>query len=230
MSILLFVVPIITDYRNSRTPLGPRTVAAVISRPAMGGVPIGRGLTYNPPPFPVAFKNPDIVVEFLNTFWIAVIAAFAAGGAVGAVLFGALSRGSKDANKLKADFEQKEQEFEAYKSSVAGHFDKTSELVNELTQDYVKVYKHLAEGARNLGEPRSDMDLLEQQQGRVLITVPDAAETRAAETSPEPGEPAPDVTETAEEEPESIDEASREYISETIKEAADIAGKIDDKK
>ena len=43
---------------------------------------------------------------------------------------------------------------ETYKASVNTHFNKTSDLVNELTQDYVKVYRHLAEGAQTLSETR----------------------------------------------------------------------------
>lgn len=164
----------------------------------------------------------------MNSFWLILIAAFAAGCAIGAVIFAAMSRGSRDAGKLKTELEEKEREFQAYKSSVAGHFNRTSELVNELTQDYVKVYQHLSEGARDLGEPRSDMDLLEQKQGRVLIAVPDATGEPEA-----PGESARDDapssgTEESGNKKQTIDEASREYISETIREAADIADKIDE--
>ena len=169
-------------------------------------------------------------MESINSFWLVVVAAFAAGCAIGALVFGTMSRGTKDAKKLKTELEEKEQELQAYKASVAGHFNKTSELVNELTQDYVKVYKHLSEGARNLGEPRDDMNLLEQQQGRVLISIPetgDVSETEelVASESAESESAAP----VDEKGPEAIDDASREYISETIKEAADIAGQIDQK-
>lgn len=44
-----------------------------------------------------------------------------------------------------------EEEFETHKSDVDKHFATTSELVNELTESYVKVYKHLSEGAEQLG-------------------------------------------------------------------------------
>ena len=57
------------------------------------------------------------------------------------------------------------------KPAFNGHFDKTAELVNELTQDYVKVYKHLAEGAQALGDGRNFTNVLEQHQGKVLISV-----------------------------------------------------------
>jgi hypothetical protein len=61
----------------------------------------------------------------------------------------------------------------SYKASVDSHFDKTSELVNDLTQNYVKVYRHLAEGAQTLGNNRALTNLLEQHQGKVAISVDD---------------------------------------------------------
>ena len=179
-------------------------------------------------------------MELLNSFWFVLIAAFAAGCVIGAVLYGALSHGTRDARKLKSDLEKSEAEFEAYKSSVSSHFSKTSELVNDLTQDYVKVYKHLAEGAQILGDPRGGMDLLEQQ-GKVLLSVADtsdgddisAAENEQPVQSPlVSGEPeqAQIPGQGAQQEPGFIDDDSRDYISETIREAADIAGKIDEEK
>lgn len=167
-------------------------------------------------------------MESFNTFWLIIIAVFAAGCAIGAIIFSAMSRGSRDTGKLKAELEEKERELQAYKSSVAGHFDKTSELVNELTQDYVKVYQHLSEGARNLGAPRRDMDLLEQQQGRVLIAVPDAGAPESGEDLVQDDDLSAGSDEPGVDAEKLIDEASREYISETIREAADIADKIDE--
>jgi len=180
-------------------------------------------------------------VEALNPVWIYVSLAFTAGCVAGAVLFGAMSRGARDARKLKADLEKAEREFEAYKSGITSHFSKTAELVNEMTRDYVKVYEHLAKGAQILGEPKGGIELLEQH-GKVLNSV--------ADTSGEPGEKDDDAPDTSIEsqvqsgEPARVPDpagdgkglasapigaASRDYISETIKEAADIAEKIDEK-
>ena len=175
-------------------------------------------------------------MELLNSFWFVLVAAFIAGGVIGAVLYGALSHGTRDARKLKSDLEKAEEEFDAYKSSVTNHFSKTSELVNDLTQDYVKVYKHLAEGAQILGDPRGAMDLLEQQ-GKVLISVADtsgvddvsdAASEQPVQSDESGQEQTPE--EGTERESGSIDEGSRDYISQTIKEAAGIAGEINDEK
>ena len=58
-----------------------------------------------------------------------------------------------------------------YKAGVTEHFDKTAELVNDLAQNYVKVYQHLADGAQTLGASKTFKDLMEQHQGKVAIAV-----------------------------------------------------------
>ena len=52
--------------------------------------------------------------------------------------------------ELQTKLEAVEAEYEAHKESVNNHFETTSELVNDLTESYVKVYKHLSLGATNL--------------------------------------------------------------------------------
>jgi len=54
-------------------------------------------------------------------------------------------------NELTGKLAAVEEEFETHKENVDKHFETTSELVNELTESYVKVYKHLSEGAEQLG-------------------------------------------------------------------------------
>jgi hypothetical protein len=89
-----------------------------------------------------------------------------------------------DNNQLKADLDAARTEMERYKSSVNSHFNKTSDLVNELTQDYVKVYRHLAEGAQTLSDTREFTQVLDQPQGQVLITVEDSSNAAAEVDAP----------------------------------------------
>ena len=103
--------------------------------------------------------------------WLMGIGALVGGGIIGAIAYRNLAPARKEASNLKAELDQARDEMESYKASVNSHFDKTSELVNELTQDYVKVYKHLAEGAQVLGDGREFTHVLEQHQGKVLISV-----------------------------------------------------------
>jgi len=103
--------------------------------------------------------------------WLMGIGALIGGGIIGVIAYRNLAPTRNEASNLKAELDQAREEMESYKASVNGHFDKTSELVNELTQDYVKVYKHLAEGAQVLGDGREFTHVLEQHQGKVLISV-----------------------------------------------------------
>lgn len=103
--------------------------------------------------------------------WLFACGAVVGGAIIGAIVYRNLTPNIKQADSLKAELDEARQEMESYKTSVNGHFDKTAELVNELTQDYVKVYKHLAEGAQALGDGRDFTNVLEQHQGKVLISL-----------------------------------------------------------
>jgi uncharacterized membrane-anchored protein YhcB (DUF1043 family) len=92
---------------------------------------------------------------------------------IGALAYRMLAPSVKQTGKIKTELDQAREEMNSYKASVNQHFSKTSELVNDLTQNYVKVYQHLAEGAQTLGNSKTFTNLLEQHQGRVSIAVDD---------------------------------------------------------
>lgn len=163
-------------------------------------------------------------MESVNSFWMVVVIVFAIGAVVGAVVHRLFNVSAKNTAKLQQRLEQVEEELNTYKASVSSHFSKTSDLVSELTQDYVKVYKHLAEGAEKLGDPKKFTNVLEQQQGKVLISFADEVSAQeeggdlvtAGETQPigskETGADRGDESLTAE---------SQEHLTETIKEVAE---------
>lgn len=142
--------------------------------------------------------------------WLFASGAVVGGAIIGAIVYRNLTPNIKQADSLKAELDEARQEMEGYKNSVNSHFDKTAELVNELTQDYVKVYKHLAEGAQALGDGRDFTNVLEQHQGKVLISVDGGenvqdsvvsevpADAQAAQESP-PGSTEPGNQEVAQE-------------------------------
>lgn len=131
----------------------------------------------------------------LDPLWLMGIGVFIAGAVVGAILYRLIAPAAKNATKLQSELAAAEQEMKDYKTQVTDHFNKTSNLVNELTQDYVKVYQHLADGAQSLGDPEKASDMLAQRQNKPLVAF-------AVED-------------------DSIDPASREIISEAVKEAAE---------
>lgn len=121
------------------------------------------------------------IVENIESIWQLGLLALAAGALIGALGYRLFAPSLTRADKLRSELEAARQELIDYKASVNSHFDKTSELVNDLTQNYVKVYQHLAEGAQTLGGSRQLNNLLEQQQGKVLLTVDDELTVEAAQ-------------------------------------------------
>ena len=112
-------------------------------------------------------------MEYLHSVWQISIIALVVGVMIGALAYRLLAPSVKKAGKIKTERDSAREELDTYKASVNQHFNKTSELVNDLTQDYVKVYQHLADGSQTLGDSKSFTNLLEQHQGRVLIAVED---------------------------------------------------------
>jgi len=112
-------------------------------------------------------------MEYVYSVWQISIISLVAGAMIGALAYRLLAPSVQQAGKIKTELDEAREELNSYKSSVNQHFDKTSELVNDLTQNYVKVYQHLAEGVQTLGNNKTFTSLLEQHQGRVSIAVDD---------------------------------------------------------
>lgn len=131
----------------------------------------------------------------MDATWLIVLLGFALGVLTGAVVYRLTRSNSAKANKLEQELIQLQRLHESYKEEVANHFSKTSELVEDLTSDYVKVYKHLASGATNLANiPPSEL-LINQQQENSLATivneVEDAVDDQDQDSKP-PVEPPKD--------------------------------------
>ena len=82
-----------------------------------------------------------------------IIAALTAGILIGALVVHLLHRRSSGVNRDRAEqlaleVEETRVELEANRDDVSRHFEQTSELFRDLTQQYSRLYSHLAEGAR----------------------------------------------------------------------------------
>lgn len=107
----------------------------------------------------------------VHLIWLYGAGALVGGAVIGAIFYRNLAPSRKETENLKQELEQSREELSSYRASVDEHFNKTSGLVNQLTQDYVKVYQHLAEGAQTLGSNPDFGHRLEQHQGKVLISM-----------------------------------------------------------
>jgi uncharacterized membrane-anchored protein YhcB (DUF1043 family) len=58
--------------------------------------------------------------------------------------------GPRHVKRLQAEIDRLGRERAEYQARVAGHFQKTGELIGRMTQSYKDVYDHLADGAQSL--------------------------------------------------------------------------------
>jgi|GEM_PF-2009964 len=66
----------------------------------------------------------------------------------------------RQAKQLRDELDRLRSEHETYKSGVSEHFEKTADLVGEMTKSYAAVYDHLAGGARRFcGDALADKAL-----------------------------------------------------------------------
>jgi uncharacterized membrane-anchored protein YhcB (DUF1043 family) len=61
--------------------------------------------------------------------------------------------GPREVKRLRAEIERLGQKHADYQSLVTGHFEKTGELIGQMTASYKAVYDHLADGAQSLCGP-----------------------------------------------------------------------------
>ncbi len=112
-------------------------------------------------------------MEITYSVWQIGLIALVAGALIGVLAYRLFAPSVRRADQVKSDLDATRDELRSYKENVNEHFDKTAELVNDLTQNYVKVYQHLAAGAQSLGDGKRFDNLLEQQPGKVAIAVDD---------------------------------------------------------
>lgn len=87
------------------------------------------------------------------------IAVFLAGVAVGAGGCYAFVLGTRSESKVERQMRELQEEFTAYRENVNQHFNKTAQLVNNLTENYISVQKHLEDAAVSFAEPPKSFTL-----------------------------------------------------------------------
>ena len=124
-------------------------------------------------------------MESIDPVWLFGSIALVAGVLLGALLCRRFTPTIMEVDELRVKLERSRIEMERYRDSVNDHFGKTSDLVKELTEDYVKVYRHLSVGAQTLSDAPEFSHVLEQQKGKVLISTDDAVSSPDIEDSRE---------------------------------------------
>lgn len=88
----------------------------------------------------------------MENIWLISIVALVVGAVIG-FLMGRSGGNSNRQAELSEQLDDTKKELENYKSEVNSHFEKTAELVNNLTHSYQDVHQHLASGAQGLCQP-----------------------------------------------------------------------------
>jgi hypothetical protein len=82
--------------------------------------------------------------------WLVGLLCFAIGLLVGALAYKQLKSDAAKVKLLEEQLENLEREHESYKDNVHSHFNNTATLLNNLTDSYREVYRHMAAGAQAL--------------------------------------------------------------------------------
>lgn len=124
-----------------------------------------------------------------NIVWAIGIVALAVGALFG-YLLGRTGDSAVKQQKLTDQLQEAQRELNEYKDQVNGHFEKTAELVNSLTESYKAVHNHLAQGSEALcmGE-----------HAPVKLEAGDSTARLNDESQPVSEEEIPTVTDSAEE-------------------------------
>lgn len=105
-----------------------------------------------------------------DTGWITGIAflSFFLGVGLGLIIMAFAGRDTKRAAKLQEELNRVTARFEEYRQEVGQHFEKTSDLFQDLTERYRTFYEHLAGGAQALCSTQADGPRLEFPENRLL--------------------------------------------------------------
>ena len=71
-------------------------------------------------------------------------------------------------NSVKKQMTELQEEFTAYRENVNQHFSQTANLVNDLTENYIAVQKHLENAASSFAEPPKSFKLEEDDSNLAL--------------------------------------------------------------
>ena len=84
------------------------------------------------------------------SIWFLVIGSLAVGIVIGITFTRRLGTDAIRVQQLEEKLESMSESHMEYRNNVSEHFNMTSELINQMTDSYKKVYGHLAIGAQDL--------------------------------------------------------------------------------
>ena len=110
------------------------------------------------------------------------VACLAIGAVLGLVYASRLGNSPSRVQELEARIRELKNEQDGYRANVSEHFNTTAELVQQMSDNYREVYRHLALGARDLCSPDVAGKLPPPEDG---IIIEDAPKDYAARQGPD---------------------------------------------
>ena len=77
-------------------------------------------------------------------------------GVIGCLL---VMRQTRSETSIEKQLRDLQEEFTAYRENVNQHFNQTAKLVNDLTNNYIAVHKHLVDAAESFAQPPKSFEL-----------------------------------------------------------------------
>ncbi|MDH3716294.1 MAG: YhcB family protein [Gammaproteobacteria bacterium] len=106
--------------------------------------------------------------------WLTVTA-FALGAGIGALSMYLLRHRFNDTQALRRELSELQTEMESYRARVDEHFERTSDLFQEVTRKYRSLHDHLAQGATGLTRGARQLSSIELPEKILLAPRPDSA-------------------------------------------------------
>lgn len=93
---------------------------------------------------------------------------------------------SKIQENIEQQLRELQEEFTAYRENVNTHFNKTAQMVNTLTENYISVQRHLEDAADSFAEPPKSFQLQDALPGKKTEFVSlEAKEKEPAQEEPD---------------------------------------------
>jgi len=131
-------------------------------------------------------------VDYFTIGWLTALVSFVLGAGIGILLYRVKFSDNRRTQQLQKELEAVTAEFERYKKSVTDHFNETSELVSDLTENYVKVYQHLSKSAAALGDVQITPQLSAKESGPMITFMNEVDEAANPPDDEQPFEPPKD--------------------------------------
>ncbi|MGL4860116.1 MAG: Z-ring associated protein ZapG [Enterobacteriaceae bacterium] len=82
--------------------------------------------------------------------WIYMLIGLIIGVVIGALVMRYGNSKLRQQQALQSELEKSQQQLETYRRELVGHFAQSAELLNNMAQDYRKLYQHMAQSSNNL--------------------------------------------------------------------------------